>query len=111
MRLYRTAGGQWAGTEAEARTATKREGSARGSWRKAEVPTDKAGLLAFLNHSKVGDSERAPEPAAAPKPAPRPAGNGRWRVFVKGIFACVVLADNDDQAREAAIDQLEVRAS
>lgn len=108
MRLYRTAGGRWAGTEAEARAATRDEGSKPGSWRKVEVPTDKAGLLAFLNHAQTGDAAVA---VAAERPEkPEPQTGSRWRVYVKGLFACVVHADNDDHAREQAIGALEVRA-
>lgn len=43
MRLYRTTAGEWTGTQDEAR---KLAGKA---WETVEVPTDKAGLLAFLN--------------------------------------------------------------
>lgn len=63
MRLYRlTVGGRacYAGTQADAR-AMKRETGA--TWTEVEVPTDKAGLLAFLN-------ENAPGPPATIVPVP-----------------------------------------
>lgn len=44
MRLYRTYDGQWAGTQADAKKL--------GKFEQIEVPTDKAGLLDFLNGNK-----------------------------------------------------------
>ena len=44
MRLYRTYDGQWAGTQADAKKL--------GKFEQVEVPTDKAGLLDFLNGNK-----------------------------------------------------------
>jgi len=44
MRLYRTYDGQWAGTQADAKKL--------GKFKQVEVPTDKAGLLDFLNGNK-----------------------------------------------------------
>lgn len=44
MRLYRTYDGQWAGTQADAKKL--------GKFEQVEVPTDKAGLLDFLNSNK-----------------------------------------------------------
>lgn len=68
MRLYRTPQGQWAGTQAEAK--------ALGQFDQVEVPTDKPGLLEFLNRHRVGAMvEAAPsltliQPPAPPPPAP-----------------------------------------
>lgn len=45
MRLYRI-GALWRGTEADAKAAAKEAGE---DWHKVEVPTDKPGLLGFLN--------------------------------------------------------------
>lgn len=42
MRLYRTAKGRWVGTQDDARKDGK-------GWTQVETPTDKPGLLAFLN--------------------------------------------------------------
>ena len=61
MRLYRlTVHGRahYVGTQADARTM-KRESSA--AWTEVEVPTDKAGLLAFLN----GIAKDIPPPAGS----------------------------------------------
>lgn len=75
MRLYRlTVQGRahYVGTQADAR-AMKRESSA--SWTEVEVPTDKAGLLAFLN----GIAKDIPPPASSSSPTPiasaRPSGS------------------------------------
>jgi hypothetical protein len=51
MRLYVNSKGQWAGTQAEA----KKIGASV-----AEVPTDKPGLLEFLNGRNQAPSEPAP---------------------------------------------------
>tara|TARA_S200002703_G_scaffold78311_1_gene67431 strand:+ start:591 stop:965 length:375 start_codon:yes stop_codon:yes gene_type:complete len=45
MRLYKTTDGQWAGTQADAKKL--------GKFQQVEVPTDKAGLLDFLNANPV----------------------------------------------------------
>lgn len=45
MKLY-FAAGTYVGTQTEAKAMAKRKG---GDWRLVEVPTDKDGLLAFLN--------------------------------------------------------------
>jgi len=50
MRLYRTDAGKWAGTQEEARALAKSAGCA---WHQVEVPTDKPGLLAFLNQEQA----------------------------------------------------------
>jgi len=50
MRLYRTSklhgGDVWTGTQADAKRAGKEHAS---GWEEVEVPTDKAGLMEFLN--------------------------------------------------------------
>lgn len=64
MRLYRSddisAERQWAGTQDEANRLW-----GRGSWEQVEVPTDKPGLLAWLN-ANGPDSRADIEPVAAP---------------------------------------------
>lgn len=50
MKLYTTPKGRWAGTQADAKAIGKEDGG----WSEAEVPTDKPGLLAFLNEHLVG---------------------------------------------------------
>lgn len=61
MRLYRTATGHWTGTIADATKAARID--ADGRWDQIEVPTDKAGLIAFLN-----DMEARPATPAASQP-------------------------------------------
>lgn len=52
MRLYQIiATGSWFGTQADAKSAAKQAGC---SYEQVEVPTDKPGLLRFLNVCKVG---------------------------------------------------------
>ena len=57
MRLYRTQSGQWTGTQAEAVRLARIDSA--GSWDQVEIPTDKPGLLAWLN-------EHCAQPIAAP---------------------------------------------
>jgi len=52
MRLYRTEIGQWAGTQADARKFAATHGV---DWEQVEVPTDKPGLLAWLNNMAAGN--------------------------------------------------------
>lgn len=68
MRLYVTPAGRWAGTQADAKAIGKEDGG----WEEFEVPTDKPGLLEFLNSRQVGAAP-APAPAIEPEtPAPAP---------------------------------------
>lgn len=55
MRLYRTTIGQWAGTQSDARLFKATHGV---DFEQVDVPTDKAGLLEFLNRHEVGASDR-----------------------------------------------------
>jgi hypothetical protein len=68
MRLYHTPTGQWAGTQAEAK--------ALGLFELVEVPTDKPGLLAFLNLHRVGadrvEIDYTPTITLVQPPAPPP---------------------------------------
>ncbi len=57
MRLYLTATGRYVGTQAEARADGK-------DWTPEEVPTDKAGLIAYLNRLTLVD----PTPTTASTP-------------------------------------------
>lgn len=69
MRLYRTAAGHWHGTQDAARADAGRD------WQQIEVPTDKPGLLAWLNEqgappsAKPAPFDDAPLLAAPPTPA------------------------------------------
>lgn len=49
MRLYRTRAGSWHGTQAEAGNACIDEAQPRTGWSEINVPTDKPGLLDWLN--------------------------------------------------------------
>lgn len=51
MKLYQTTLGQWAGTQADARALKATHGV---DFEQVEVPTDKPGLLEFLNRHQVG---------------------------------------------------------
>jgi hypothetical protein len=55
MRLYRTQAGKWAGTQIEAGKG----------FQLVEVPTDKPGLLAWLNAQPIENTERANAPSLA----------------------------------------------
>lgn len=66
MRLYRLnvdARAHYLGTQAEARAMKRDTGAA---WTEVDVPTDKAGLIAFLNAA-------APAPVIVTSPVPAPA--------------------------------------
>lgn len=54
MRLYRIVGRGWAGTQAEAKAKSRELGA---PFHEAEVPTDKPGLLAFLDRRNVPFSD------------------------------------------------------
>ena len=130
MRLYRTAAGQWAGTQADARDLAGK------AWEEVDVPTDKPGLLAWLNANPTpqpadtapaDDDEPAPtppapriDPNACPKcaRAPRAAeqlamgddldaiGDWLWRAApwqVERVFA--IMGGRVAQLRDAAVTQ------
>lgn len=63
MRLYRTDRGQWYGTQAEARAEAK---TYQCNWWAVIVPTDKPGLLEWLNSNP--DANPHEEPAKAEEP-------------------------------------------
>lgn len=58
MKLYVTPLGQWAGTQADARAFKATHGV---SFEQIDVPTDKPGLLEFLNRHQVGALEQLPD--------------------------------------------------
>ncbi|WP_347269875.1 hypothetical protein [Rhizorhabdus histidinilytica] len=49
MRLYRTPGGRWFGTQSGAGNACVDEAQPRSAWTEIDVPTDKPGLLDWLH--------------------------------------------------------------
>lgn len=113
MKLYLTQAGRWAGTQAEARQD--------GSFEQIEVPTDKPGLLDWLNeNARKGFSEGSSfahaerdeadayqaaheldYPAAKPTPAPQqpPAQSPNWKA--DSVMVWVL-----DEAAPAHIEQL-----
>lgn len=58
MKLYVTPLGQWAGTQADARAFKATHGV---DFEQIDVPTDKPGLLEFLNRHMVGALEQLPD--------------------------------------------------
>jgi hypothetical protein len=89
MRLYRI-GALWRGTEAEAKAAAREAGQ---EWQKVEVPTDKPGLLAFLNQPPPVEPD---EIAATAEPAPtRP---GTCPACDRSESAAVRAAESQDLA-------------
>lgn len=64
MRLYQIRDiGFWLGTQAEAKAASKEHGL---PWNECDVPTDKAGLMAFLAEHQVGKPSGIARPIAPP---------------------------------------------
>lgn len=68
MRLYRI-GALWRGTEADAKAAARETGV---GCEKIEVPTDKPGLLAFLNQLSATEREVAATQVRTEPAKPRP---------------------------------------
>lgn len=69
MKLYLIPStGEWLGTQADAKAAAREVGC---DFDQLEVPTDKTGLLEFLNRHQVGQLEDLPDRGgfAAPVPA------------------------------------------
>jgi hypothetical protein len=54
MRLYVSKNNKWTGTQLDAK--------ASGAYEQVEVPTDKAGLMAFLNDLTYANDERVEQP-------------------------------------------------
>ena len=62
MRLYLTTAGRYVGTQADAKSKGK-------GWRPEEVPTDKLGLLAYLNAMVTRDELDNPPVDTQPQPS------------------------------------------
>lgn len=69
MKLYRSKGSIWTGTQADAKAAQGGK-----DFEEHDVPTDKPGLLSFLNTFEV----RRPETASEPAPAMREEDDETW---------------------------------
>lgn len=119
MNLYLTVEGRFVGTQAEAKKAGK-------GWAAVIVPTDKDGLLAYLNDRPAGppqaaaeELEAAPAPIVAQAPPPRaerPAQRLSWTAHeiesfvlheasvaqVENIFACLGTRFAEQAKRAAA---------
>lgn len=105
MRLYRTARGHWAGTQADARAAALDDGAGARDWAEVDVPTDKPGLLAWLNANagpaaleaaaaeRELDRRRDREAAAEARHATRP---GDCPKCARAPRAAEALAQGDD---------------
>ena len=74
MNLYRSLGHKWTGTQADARAANNGDKN----FEHIDVPTDKPGLLAFLNtfdvrlHTGGYANGGVAQPAETPPPLPQP---------------------------------------
>ena len=88
MRLYITAGGEYAGTQKEAGKGHRLE----------EVPTDKAGLIDYLNALK-GKAEFAEVDEPAPPPPPTPSHD---------VIAAKVSAFKTDEIAAFILDKASV---
>lgn len=64
MNLYRDENGQWTGTQADA----KQTGA---PWALVEVPTDKWGLISWLNNMERELRATIPAPTPPPPPSPK----------------------------------------
>jgi hypothetical protein len=68
MRLYATSNGQWFGTQTEAARAVRElldSGEIGAHWLLVDVPTDKPGLLAYLNVFTAAQIVSNIEPASS----------------------------------------------
>jgi len=88
MRLYLTAKGRYVGTQDDA----KRDGK---GWSLAEVPTDKAGLIDYLNDQLPAPPEFAEVDDPAPPPPPTPSHD---------VIAAKVSAFKTDEIVEFILD-------
>lgn len=109
MKLYRVivrGRARYAGTQADAR-AMKRETGV--PWAEVEVPTAKAGLLAFLNEHATGLLAPAePLPAAPVAPAPIVQASPLAAAAPLALDAASVLArmDNPDLSVDAIVEDI-----
>lgn len=85
MRLYETARGHFAGTQKLADTVAERDGSGKGNWQCIDVPTDKPGLINWLNDRQL----EAPHTNS-----PRPIGTSSAKVepMTEDVFETLPLA-------------------
>lgn len=100
MDLYRTAKGEWHGTQAAVTKANRLEGSKAGAWKKVTVPDRKASRIDFLNAMRrEAAAEARPEPARTRTP-PKPRKGARWRVWggLETRFIGTVRADSGEDA-------------
>jgi hypothetical protein len=94
VRLYVTPAGRWTGTQAEA----KELGRDDGGWQQRDVPTDKEGLLDFLNRHGVGEQDDIARstngfPPRQAEPAPPAASNyTEQAIRFEDAFAAMPLA-------------------
>jgi len=97
MRLYLTSTGQWSGTQSDAAGLVRANG---GTWEQADVPTDKPGLIAWLNDRQAGAAPATAPPASKPTDADAQRAEGLRRISIEEeIQGCdlprlAVLAEN-----------------
>ncbi len=101
MRVYRLiirGRAHYVGTQADARAIKRETGAA---WSEVDVPTDKTGLLAFLNDSAAP----APEPVASSPPISAPALQPpRASPFALDAASVLARMDNPDVSVDAIVE-------
>lgn len=128
MALYRTPKGRWSGSQSQAATDTREEGSAPGSYETVEVafPITRQGVIDLLN--RYGGPERplsVETPAEAPEAQPvyvppqrgpewppsvcRDQEAQRYRVYCRRLFVASTRASSPDEARENIAAELVAR--
>ena len=97
MKLYLRSDGGWAGTQADA--------GKRGTYKQVDVPTDKPGLLAWLNTSYTAAPEQSaqestPQDERVPKPNKPTIQEQRERFFERKLQLDEYIQEADyDEAR------------
>lgn len=102
MPLYVTPTGRWSGSQSQAATDTREEGSKPGSYKTVEVafPITRQGVIDLLNaHAGRGEPEPSPRPQRTmPDPALTSPDDARWRVGCRGQFVGSTRAGSAVQA-------------
>lgn len=97
MRLYLTTTGQWSGTQSDAAGLVRASG---GTWEQVDVPTDKPGLIAWLNDRRACAAPVTAPPASTPTGADAERAENLRRISIEEeIQRCdlprlAVLAEN-----------------
>ncbi len=97
MRLYLTSTGQWSGTQSDAAGLVRANS---GTWEQVDVPTDKPGLIAWLNDRQAGAASVTAPPTSKPTGADAQRAESLRRISIEEeIQSCdlprlAVLAEN-----------------